>query len=255
MKVYESGSRHWTELVADGTGVAKAAALGGAMGCALLPVGDTLTEGMGKLVQAAATSPIVNARSRDANYRPPSESADTPSPDGPRHPSGISTIVPVWILGQQRHTPCPSSRRAPEQGRSGDRHNVVSKFGFLPVLLFLVACEAALTPTATPAQSFEFPLPTEERVAIPPGAVRACFGIGLDAILHGDPSDPRVAWIADRLSGQRKDVTWPAGYRARFAPDLQVFDPGGQVVLRENSPISGACVTAHPGVLHLAPPF
>ncbi|MEP7379403.1 MAG: hypothetical protein ABI725_07585 [Chloroflexota bacterium] len=131
----------------------------------------------------------------------------------------------------------------------------MGKLRLFPALLFLVACSTTPTPMATFMQSVEFALPTAEPFTLPPGAHMGCAGVGLDAVLHGDPADPHVAWIVDRLSGHRKEVTWPAGYQARFAPDLLVFDPGGQVVLRENSPISGACVTAHQGVMHLTPPF
>lgn len=101
----------------------------------------------------------------------------------------------------------------------------------------------------------EVPLPTVVPVDLPSGAVEACPGIGIDAILHGTSTDPRIAWITDRMSGRRVDVVWPAGYRARFAPLLEVLDARDDVVLREGDRVAGGCVTGDPGVLELQPPF
>jgi hypothetical protein len=81
-----------------------------------------------------------------------------------------------------------------------------------------------------------------------------CAGIGLDAVLLGSPTDPYVAWLVSQSAGApRTDVIWPAGYRARFAPDLEVLDEAGNVVLREGDPVGGACV--HNSGWYLQPPF
>jgi hypothetical protein len=74
------------------------------------------------------------------------------------------------------------------------------------------------------------------------GAPQACAGVGLAAVLHGDPSDQRVAWLENLVDGSRLDVLWPAGYRARFAPSLEVLDASGATVAREGDAIEGACV-------------
>ena len=52
------------------------------------------------------------------------------------------------------------------------------------------------------------------------------------------------------------EVTWPAGYRARFNPNLEVLDESGNVVIREGDAVSGACGNnPDTGMLYLEPPF
>ena len=82
----------------------------------------------------------------------------------------------------------------------------------------------------------------------------ACAGVGINAIIRGDATDPRVAWLVN-TTGTRLDVVWPAGYKARFSPKLEVLDDTGTVVLRDGDPVTGACGMPQPGVLVLAPPF
>lgn len=75
----------------------------------------------------------------------------------------------------------------------------------------------------------------------------ACGGVGLDTVVRGSPTDPRVVWLENRTHapGQeyvpRLEAVWPAGYRARFTPALEVLDGGGDVVLRDGDPVTGAC--------------
>lgn len=66
-----------------------------------------------------------------------------------------------------------------------------------------------------------------------------CRGIGLAATIAGSPSDARVAWLS--VDGQRRDVVWPTGFSARFAPRLEILDAFGTVVFREGDQIDGAC--------------
>lgn len=70
----------------------------------------------------------------------------------------------------------------------------------------------------------------------------ACRGVGLEATLTGDASDPRVAWLIGS-DGRRRDIIWPPGYAARFTPRLEVLDEKGIVVFQDGSPVSGGCVT------------
>jgi len=84
---------------------------------------------------------------------------------------------------------------------------------------------------------------------VPPD--RLCLWVGLDATLRGDPDDPDVAWLA--YPGGRVEVVWPPGYRARFAPRLEILDPRGRVVLREGQRISQACATVDPDQVLLIP--
>ncbi len=100
----------------------------------------------------------------------------------------------------------------------------------------------------------ELALPTEQPVSLPAGAVEACGGVGIDAVLHGDPADPRVAWLVS-AQGTRIDVEWPRGYRARFDPALEIVDGSGTPVLGEGAHVTGGCVTGDEHVLLLMPPF
>ncbi len=129
--------------------------------------------------------------------------------------------------------------------------------------LTAVACSPGPgAPTATavnslaPAESLapgEVALPTEVPQVLPSGVLEACAGVGLDAVLHAAPNDLRVAWLINNL-GTRIDVIWPVGYRARFAPTLEVLDAAGLVVLREGDSVTGGCF-AGDGHLLLEPPF
>jgi hypothetical protein len=84
--------------------------------------------------------------------------------------------------------------------------------------------------------------------------------VGLDAFLHGDATDPHVAWLvsssyvlpsADRAI--RMEVVWPPGYRAKFVPKLEVLNNMDQVVLREGDHITGACGSSEPNTWLLEP--
>ena len=69
-----------------------------------------------------------------------------------------------------------------------------------------------------------------------------CRGVGVEATLHGNLSDPRITWLTGS-TGQRMDIVWPPGYSARFTPNLEVLDGNGNVVFREGSTVTGGCVT------------
>lgn len=94
---------------------------------------------------------------------------------------------------------------------------------------------------------------------VPAAVSAACIGIGLHATLHGDPRDPRVAWLA-MDDGSRREVVWPAGYHARFATvgdvvALEVLDASGRLVIGEADVVDGVCVTSDPNTVLLMPPF
>jgi hypothetical protein len=85
-----------------------------------------------------------------------------------------------------------------------------------------------------------------------------CAGVGLDSVLRGSPSDPQVAWLESSMGGtlSRRDVTWPAGYHARFNPKIEILDENGNVVLREGDAVEGACgYDPDTGWTYLEPPF
>jgi hypothetical protein len=69
-----------------------------------------------------------------------------------------------------------------------------------------------------------------------------CAGTGLDAVLHGSPTDPHIAWLTNNFSTPpRLEIVWPAGYRARFDPDLEIVDENGNMVMREGDTVTGDC--------------
>jgi hypothetical protein len=126
--------------------------------------------------------------------------------------------------------------------RVGDAAGVMLRAGVAGLLL--AACGEPI-----PSRSVA-PAPTEVAFQLrasafwprPPATRPPCGGVGLDAILRGNRSDPAVVWLQDRSTGRRIDVSWPAGFRAQFAPALVVIDREGQVILREGDVIDGACV-------------
>jgi hypothetical protein len=67
--------------------------------------------------------------------------------------------------------------------------------------------------------------------------------------LHGSPSDPAVTWILFETSRGRENVVWPWGYRARFAPSLEVLDETGRLVAKEGVLIEGGCPMPPDGML------
>jgi hypothetical protein len=113
--------------------------------------------------------------------------------------------------------------------------------------------------------------PARAGLALPDGTVTLhttnwlssslCAGVGLEAVLRGSRDDPRVAWLENEmvlpsnvvLGPSTFNVVWPAGYRARFAPKLEILDASGIVVLQDGSNVGGACFAGDP--LYLQPPF
>jgi hypothetical protein len=117
---------------------------------------------------------------------------------------------------------------------------------------FVPANSASYSPSAGPALAGGlYRLPT---VGWLPGNV--CAGVGLDAVLRGSPTDARVAWLENTGTNARIDVTWPAGYHARFTPNIEILDENGSVVLRDGDHVEGACgYNPDTGWTYLEPPF
>lgn len=97
----------------------------------------------------------------------------------------------------------------------------------LAILVLAAACQP-IQPT--------WPLPAD-----PAWRGGPCLGIGLDAVLRGDETDPRLTWAEHRAIDGRIELLWPVGYSARFAPSLEVLDDQGRVVGREGDLIVGGC--------------
>jgi hypothetical protein len=157
----------------------------------------------------------------------------------------------------------------PEAGHdSTDRPRRSGSVGWWPrlpakaIIGMAVVLALGLSWTGFPAGPGEYALPAVYTVP-PVWLGTMCAGVGVEATLHGDPSDPRIAWLENRLgvpegtTGRRMDVVWPAGFRARFTPKLEVLDDLGQVVLREGDLVGGACGSPvdGSGFYYLTPPF
>jgi hypothetical protein len=54
--------------------------------------------------------------------------------------------------------------------------------------------------------------------------------------------DTQHAWGIDNSGGDRVELLWPAGYVARFTPQLKVLDANGQVVAHDGDLIIGRCL-------------
>jgi hypothetical protein len=116
---------------------------------------------------------------------------------------------------------------------------------------FVSAMDPAYVPSVRTLPSGDFALPTINQLAS-----GACAGVGVEAVLRGSKTDPRIAWLEDSTGStttQRRDVTWPAGYRARFSPGLEILDESGNVVARDGTHITGLCSGGD--VPLMVPPF
>lgn len=129
------------------------------------------------------------------------------------------------------------------------------------VIVIAAAVLGIVAWSGLPLRPGEYAITTDSwRPAWLPGA---CGGVGLDAVVRGGPTDPRVVWLENRTHppGQeylpRFEAVWPAGYRARFTPALEMVDGGGDVVLRDGDPVMGACGPhgGNPLELVMVPPF
>jgi hypothetical protein len=123
-----------------------------------------------------------------------------------------------------------------------------------PLVLIVAACQATFPAAGSRSGSGLIALPTEQPQALPPGASLMCAGIGISAVIHGDPADPHVTWLIAQ-PGARLETRWPPGYQAQFNPMLEVLDATGAVVLREGDHVNGGWETSGQDVLLLVPPF
>lgn len=116
---------------------------------------------------------------------------------------------------------------------------------------FVSAQDASYVPSVRTLPSGDLALPTINQLPY-----NICAGVGADAVLHGSATDPRIAWLESSTGSttpQRIDVAWPAGYRARFAPSLEILDENGNVVLTDGAHITGLCSGGPPALME--PPF
>lgn len=95
---------------------------------------------------------------------------------------------------------------------------------------------------------------------VPFSDLAACASVPLRGTLHGDPTDPSVAWLELMDTGGRREVVWPAGYRARFTvigddPILRIYDSTDLFVIGESDVVASACATGDASIFLLKPPF
>jgi hypothetical protein len=110
----------------------------------------------------------------------------------------------------------------------------------------IVAAGLALTSVSVACSSTPRTLPLP--VA---GFPDRCRGVGVEATLGGDPSDPRVTWLVS-ADGSQTPLVWPSGWTGRFTPSLEVLDAKGTVRYRQGDAVSAACLAGpaeHPASL------
>ena len=107
---------------------------------------------------------------------------------------------------------------------------------FLSAALLIAILGAACT-------SIRLALPTDPAWRDPTG----CRGVGLDGVLRSSISDPHLFWMEDRVTGQRVELIWPAGYYARDDVGLEVVDGSNTFVGKDGDLVTGACVVSFLG--------
>ncbi len=71
------------------------------------------------------------------------------------------------------------------------------------------------------------------------GPAKPCAGVGLeDSVVHGMATAPDPVWLDTGRQARRTSVRWPAGFSARFAPQLEIIDTSGAVVAKEGDTLS-----------------
>ena len=63
------------------------------------------------------------------------------------------------------------------------------------------------------------------------GQLFLCHDAGVEGLLRGRIGDARVVWIEN--AGSRVDISWPPGFIARFAPELELLGPTGDVIAHD----------------------
>ena len=108
--------------------------------------------------------------------------------------------------------------------------------GSLILALIVAGCAS---PSPSPVRSLG-----AGEITVPTFSQDLCAGGGFiqELRLRGDSADPRVVWL-ENAAGERTDVAWLPGSSARFAPDLEILDPAGQVIAREGAIATGGCGT------------
>lgn len=117
----------------------------------------------------------------------------------------------------------------------------------LPVLL-LAPAFVFIACTASPDASI---VAVRTRPPAPSGQQILCpLGLFVPFTLVGDPTAHPPDWGVSQFDGHRIDFIWPAGFTARFDPDLEILDPSGAVVARAGT-ISDAGGTGNEGLYQI----
>ena len=117
------------------------------------------------------------------------------------------------------------------------------------IVMVLAACGPSPRPAASAAPSRTLEAGERWLPVANFGADGLCAGGGTvgDFRLHGAANDPRLTWMI-APDGRRMELAWPAGFSARFTPNLEVLDDHGQRVAVEGSLVTGGCPTDDAGV-------
>jgi hypothetical protein len=102
--------------------------------------------------------------------------------------------------------------------------------------LVAIGCASPVPPSPTPVPSGFIDLPTLSGIApAPSGLEFACAGVGFsDSVLRGSPVATDAVWLEPlEHPSTTLRVRWPAGFRARFSPELELLDSSGAIVARE----------------------
>jgi hypothetical protein len=123
------------------------------------------------------------------------------------------------------------------------------------LVLMLAACSpSGVTPAGSPLPSGQFALPTAQPRDLPSGVALGCSSMLTPSVLRGNAADSHKAWLVG-YDDKRIELVWPEGYRARFAPSLEVLDRTEQVVLEAGDFVDGTCGIGDPGGQLMQPPF
>jgi hypothetical protein len=100
-----------------------------------------------------------------------------------------------------------------------------------------IGCASPVPSSSSAVPPVFVDLPTLSGVApaVPSGVPYVCAGVGFsDSVLHGAPEAEEAVWLESVAQPPKAfRVRWPAGFRARFSPGLELLDASGATVARE----------------------
>jgi len=123
------------------------------------------------------------------------------------------------------------------------------------IALIVLALVALGCDNPSASGPIELPLPTTRAEPPPPDVIAGCSSVLEPAVLHGNATLEPATWLIRMDDGTRRDIVWPGGFRARFAPHLEVVDETGSVVTGEGDCLQGGCMVGDAAAILLVPPY